>query len=70
MILSGNVPRVHGFQLRLRVDHLGHSLQTEASRSAYAKICLCGFSMLSSGGIMVRRSAPHHCQEPIVGYRS
>ena len=62
MILSGNVPRAHGFELRLKTDHLGPSPRIEASRNAYAKICLCGFSMLSSGGTMVRHSAPPHCQ--------
>ena len=70
MILSGRVQRVHGCEPRLRAGHPGHSLRIEGSRSVYAKICLCDFSMLSSGGIMVRRSAPPHVRELTVGYRS
>lgn len=62
MIHSGSVLRVHGFDLGLRADHLGHSLQTEVSKNAYARICSYGFSTHSFGGIMVRHLLLDHCQ--------
>lgn len=67
MIPSGNISRVHMFELMLRGHHLGHSLQIEVSRNVYVRICLCDSSTLSSGGITVCHLVLPHRQE--VDYR-